>query len=222
MTISTPSGSVPAGDFDTWLESALTSLRRRTSLAVPCGDCRGCCSSGHFVHVGADEQDALAAIPRNVQFRAPGLPQGNIVIGFAGDGHCPMLAARECSIYERRPQTCRTFDCRVLAAARLLEEGRWSERINLRVRAWRFTYASEESVQRHDAVARAAGFIKSNASFFPGRRVPTRSLDIAVLAVKVHEVFARSSFGTPPAELATAVVESSRRFESSGSYSGSA
>lgn len=169
------------------------------------------------MHVGANEQDALAAIPRNLQIRAPGLPQGNIVIGFNADGHCPMLVAKECSIYEHRPQTCRIFDCRVLAAARLLEEGRWSEHINLRVRVWKFTYASEESVQRHDAVARAAGFLKSNASLFPGGRVPTRSLDIAVLAVKVHEVFAPSNLSTPPAELAAAVVQSSRRFESSGS-----
>jgi hypothetical protein len=149
------------------------------------------------------------------------LPQ-EIVIGFDADGYCPMLVARNCSIYEHRPKTCRTFDCRVLAAAGLLEEGRWSDRINQRVRAWKFTYATAESMQRHDAVMRAASFIRSSASLFPGGRVPTRPLDIAVLAVKVHEVFAPSNLSRPPAELAAAVVESSRRFESAESCSGAA
>jgi uncharacterized protein len=210
---SSTAGFVAAGDFDTWLERFSASLHSGIDNAVPCGDCRGCCTSGHFISVGAEEREALAAIPAKFHVRAPGLPLESRIVGFDADGSCPMLRAGDCSIYQHRPKACRKFDCRVLAAADLLEEGRWSERINSRVRAWKFTYRSAQSEQRHRAIAAAASFITSNASLFPGGRIPRRPLDIAALAVKVHEIFTADSARKPPGQFAAEIVDRSRQFD---------
>lgn len=89
---------------------------------VPCGSCTACCRSSRFVHVGPDEQVALAAIPGELLFPAPGWPAGWKVMGYDDQGRCPMLGDRGCTIYEHRPRTCRTFDCRALVAADLMEQ----------------------------------------------------------------------------------------------------
>ena len=39
-------------------------------------------------------------------------------MGYDERGHCPMLVDGDCSIYEHRPRTCRTYDCRVFAGHR--------------------------------------------------------------------------------------------------------
>ena len=97
-----------AGPFGAWLTAARASLRGEgRGLDVPCGDCVGCCSSSLFVHVSPDETGTLAVIPKRLLVRAPGRPRGHLLLGFAGDGACPMLQARTCSIYEQRPVVCR-------------------------------------------------------------------------------------------------------------------
>src|SRR6187549_2212977 len=99
-----------AGPFGAWLTAARASLRGEgRGLDVPCGDCRGCCTSSLFVHVAPDETSTLAVIPKRLLVRAPGRPRGHRLLGFADDGACPMLKARACSIYERRPRTCRDY-----------------------------------------------------------------------------------------------------------------
>src|SRR5689334_12051664 len=84
---------------------------------VPCGACTACCTASQFVHIGPDEADALAHIPAELLFPAPGLPRGHVLLGYDEHGRCPMLVDDGCSIYAHRPQTCRTYDCRVLPAA---------------------------------------------------------------------------------------------------------
>ena len=84
---------------------------------VPCDGCTACCTSSQFVHIGPDETDTLARIPRRLLFPAPRLPAGHVLMGYDENGHCPMLVDGACSIYEHRPRTCRTYDCRVFPAA---------------------------------------------------------------------------------------------------------
>src|SRR5690349_17026309 len=113
-----------AGPFGAWLAAARASLRGEgPGIDVPCGDCRGCCTSSMFVHIRPGETGTLAVIPKRLLVRAPGQPRGQLLLGFGEDGCCPLLQDRECSIYEQRPRTCRDFDCRIFAAAGI-EAGR--------------------------------------------------------------------------------------------------
>jgi uncharacterized protein len=211
----TRSTTVAAGDFDTWLQGILVSFKTGVAIEVPCGECRGCCCAGRFVHLLPSDQPAHSAIPKQLLHRAPGMSEGHAVMGYLDGGICPMLKAGDCSIYSSRPSTCRTFDCRVLAATGLIMEGNWSERINRRVQAWRFAFYSEEGRRRHKAMRDAAAFIQRHAAAFPGGRTPAQATTLAVLAIKVHPVFLSTDHCSNPVEIANAIVTESRRFESS-------
>jgi Fe-S-cluster containining protein len=145
-----------AGDFATWLVRTRAALRRERDADVPCAGCTACCTSSQFVHIEPDETDALAHIPSDVLFPAPRLPLGHFVMGYDERGHCPMLVDGVCSIYEHRPRTCRTYDCRVFAAAGLVPDDERKVEITKRVQQWRFSYATDDDRARHDAIAAAA------------------------------------------------------------------
>lgn len=202
-----------AGDFDAWLQGILLSFKTGEAVDVPCGECRGCCSAGRFVHLTPSDQSAHLAIPKQFLQRAPGMPKGHAVMGYLAGGFCPMLTNGNCSIYSSRPSTCRTFDCRVLAAAGLNVGGRWNERINERVQAWRFSLPTEDSQKCLKAIRNAANFIKQHPEAFPGGRAPSEPTTIAVLAVKVHTVFLSSISNAAPTDIANAIVTASRSFE---------
>jgi len=48
-------------------------------------------------------------------------PDGELVLQRRSDGACVHLGERGCTVYEQRPAVCRTFDCRIFAAMRLVE-----------------------------------------------------------------------------------------------------
>jgi hypothetical protein len=100
-----------------------------------------------------------------------------------------MFSGRGCSIYPDRPETCRTYDCRVFAAAGMPAGGADKSVINERVASWRFEYPTELDRREQRAVQAAAGFLRQHPVRFPGGHVPSRANEIAVLAVKVYEVF---------------------------------
>src|SRR4051794_37734314 len=106
-----------AGRFSPWLTGMRGALRGEGGSDVPCGGCTACCRSSQFVHIGPDEVETLAHIPTELLFPAPRLPRGHLLLGYDERGHCPMLVDDKCSIYEHRPRTCRTYDCRVFPAA---------------------------------------------------------------------------------------------------------
>src|ERR1044072_724626 len=93
-------------------------LRGETDADVPCGDCSACCTSSQFVPIGPDETDTLAHIPAELLFPAPGRDKGVVLRPYDERAHCRMLVDGRCSIYEHRPRTCRTYDCRIFAATR--------------------------------------------------------------------------------------------------------
>jgi uncharacterized protein len=207
---------VDAGPFGLWLKQMQASLQGNAGTEVPCGECRGCCVSSYFIPVRASDSRALTAIPIQFLVKAPNQPAGQMMMGYRDDGTCPMLAERECTIYQDRPQTCRDYDCRIFAAAGIDAGDDSKVVINNRVRAWRFSYESDLDRSSHDAVLAAAAFIKTKANCFPSGRAPTASTGIAVLAIKSYEVFLRADLrGVADQEIANEIIKSSRAFDSS-------
>jgi Fe-S-cluster containining protein len=180
-------------------------------MDVDCGDCRGCCISSYYVKVRADETRALARIgAANLEPGPPGDP-GSRLMGHHADGRCRMLVDGNCSIYTDRPETCRSYDCRVFAAAGM-NAGDDKPVINTRVARWRFHHENERDREEHRAVTAAANFLRQHPVRFEGGHVPSRPTEIAVLAVKAYEVFL-----DPPGsdrELAAAIVARVADFDS--------
>lgn len=178
---------LPAGDFSTWLGEIEGALRGDRGSDVPCGGCTACCTSSQFVHIAPDEADTLAHVPAALLFPAPGLPQGHVLLGYDKQGHCPMLVDNRCTIYEHRPRTCRTYDCRVFPAAGIEVDDVDKELIAQRVRRWRFSFEDESGEVRHSAVRAAASYLAEHPEVLPGG-APSAT-QRAVLAVEVHAAF---------------------------------
>jgi Fe-S-cluster containining protein len=210
-------GYLPAGGFSAWLREMRRALLEEAAADVPCGECSACCSTSHFVHVGPRDMEALARIPRGLLFPAPGRPAGHFVLGYDDGGCCPMLSGGRCSIYEHRPLTCRTYDCRVFAAAGVAAD---AVPIARRVRRWRFRYATEADRLQHEAVRAAARFVRDHPACFPGGEAPRDPAQLAVLAVKAGDVFLASGEAAGAArraasdeQVAAAVVRANEDFE---------
>jgi Fe-S-cluster containining protein len=145
---------VPAGSFSVWLGEIRGVLRGERDADVPCNGCTACCRSSQFVHIEPDEAETLARIPSELLFPAPLRPAGHVVLGYDEQGRCPMLVDDRCSIYEDRPRTCRTYDCRVFAATGL-DPGEGKEAVAERARRWRFDYPTDTDRQDQEAVLRS-------------------------------------------------------------------
>jgi uncharacterized protein len=201
-----------AGPFSDWLRAMRAALAGSSGMNVACGDCVGCCTSSYFIKVRAHETAALARIGADNLRPVPGASGGDMLMGFDAQGHCFMFANGGCSIYAHRPETCRTYDCRVFAASGM-NAGPEKLAINQRIASWRFDYPSTRDHEEHRAVTAAANFIRQHPIRFPGGHVPSRPSEIAVLAVKSYEVFLN-----PPAtdaEIAAAIIATSLKFDRS-------
>ncbi len=199
-----------AGDFGSWLTGLQHALRGEQDSDVPCGDCTACCTASQFIHIGPDETETLDHIPVELLVRAPGMPRGHRVMGYDEHGHCPMFSGAGCLIYEHRPRTCRTYDCRVFAATGVTaDDDETKARIAERARRWRFTHETDAARAQHEAATAAATFLREHRADLPDDLAPVNSTQLAVLAIEVHDVFA----GTEPAPEAV-VVELRRRFPS--------
>jgi hypothetical protein len=178
-----------AGEFSSWLIGLQGALRGERGSDVPCGGCTACCTSSQFVHIGPDETDTLSHIPAELLFPAPGLPPGHVVLGYNERGHCPMLIDNQCSIYEHRPTTCRTYDCRIFAAAGLGLDDEDKVLIARQARRWRFSFPTRADRRRHDAVRAAATFLDEHRGLLPEGAAPTNATQLAVRAVEIHDAF---------------------------------
>jgi Fe-S-cluster containining protein len=203
-----------AGNFSDWLRAMRTALAGGVGMDVACGTCVGCCTSSYFVKVRAHEKAALEHIGSDNLRPVPGATNGNMLMGFDEQGHCFMFANGGCSIYQHRPETCRTYDCRVFTAAGM-NAGPGKSEINERISRWSFDYPNDRDREEHRAVTAAANFMRQHPVPFPGGRIPSRPSEIAVLAVKSYEVF----LDTPPsdAEIAAAIVAACRAFDAAKS-----
>jgi Fe-S-cluster containining protein len=139
--------------FGDWLADTRAAIRGDGDADVPCGECTACCTASQFIHVGPDERESLSVIPPEVLFPAPGFPPGHVLMGYDNRGHCPMFKDNRCSIYEHRPRTCRTYDCRVFAATDVTPD---DPAIAARVAQWRFDHPTTADVQSHEELKRCA------------------------------------------------------------------
>jgi uncharacterized protein len=204
------SDPIPAGGFSAWLRAMRAALAGTAGMDVACGSCRGCCTSSYFIKVRAHEKEALEHIGADNLRPVPSATNGNMLMGFDEQGHCFMFANGNCSIYAHRPETCRTYDCRVFTAAGM-NAGEGKTEINERISRWQFDYPQPQDRDEHRAVTAAANFIRQHPIRFPGGRIPSRPSEIAVLAVKSYEVFLKPRGEDP--DTAAAIVESCRRFD---------
>lgn len=185
-----PSNSkLDAGDFGSWVLEMQAAIRGDAGSDVACGTCTACCSSSQFVHIGPEETEALAGIPKALRFAAPGLPKGHVLLGYDDQGRCPMLINDRCSIYQDRPRTCRTYDCRVFPAAGLSIEEKDKMLIARQAQRWYFTYSSAADEVRHDAVRAAGEWITKHANDLPREVVPANTTQHAVMAFRLHGAF---------------------------------
>lgn len=179
---------IPTEGFSGWLEATLIAGAEGVGAVVPCGECRACCTSAYFIHIGPEEKAALARIPRKLRFPAPGLPKGHVLLGYDEKGHCPMFIGNACSIYEDRPKTCRAYDCRIFTATGIAA-GEDKPRIAAQAARWDFGLEDPEDRLRLRAVRAAARFLEEHANAFPKGFLPAHPTQRAVIALKVHALF---------------------------------
>lgn len=197
-----------AGEFSSWLSEFIETMKGNGKGDVPCGDCVGCCTSSKFIHVRPTDRSAIKKIPEEILFQAPGLPDGHYLLGYDGKGHCPMFIDGGCTIYESRPETCKQYDCRVLASSGLSfnEE---SQPIIGKVTSWKFSYSQPDSLKLSEAIQLAARFLTDYASEFPPGVIPPTNSQRAVMAIRIHKEFLEhtvESIKEKPATLIEAVV----------------
>src|SRR4051794_21374191 len=177
-----------AGEFLPWLAEVQAEIAGEGVAEVPCGGCTACCTSSQFIHIAPDEHETLAHIDPALLFPAPRLPRGHVVLGYDERGHCPMLIDNACSIYEHRPRTCRTYDCRVFPAAGVAP-GDDKIDIGNQTQRWRFGHPSPNDRAHHDAVRAAAEFLQAHPEVVPDTVSTSSSTQVAVLAILAHEAF---------------------------------
>jgi Fe-S-cluster containining protein len=185
-----PSAAIPTEAFSAWLRGFRAAQGRRDGegAAVPCGECRGCCTSAYFIPIAPDETDTLSRIPKALLFPAPGLPKGHRLLGYRGNGHCPMFIDDACSIYPQRPRACRRYDCRLFpATGTAVEEGK--PRIAAQAARWRFAFPTDRDLREHAAVQAAARFLERHAEDFPPGMLPADPAQRALIALRAFEAF---------------------------------
>ncbi len=173
---------LPAGAFSAWLAQMQAALRGEGGSDVPCGGCTACCTASQFIPIGPDETDALAHIPKALLSPAPRLPPGHVVLGYDERGYCPMLIDNQCSIYEHRPRTCRTYDCRIFPAAGVEIDDGDKALIARQARRWRFAFPTPTDRNQQAAVRAAAASLPEPDA--------TRR---AVRAIEIHGDFLRDT-----------------------------
>lgn len=170
--------------FSDWAERTHQQLIAREPATVPCGTCTACCRAGQFIHVDAREA-AAEVIPAEYLVPAPGAP-GQLLLGHLPNGACPMLIHEQCSIYADRPLACRTYDCRIFAAADVYPDGPQQE-IAERARTWSFKYRDDSDRAYHQAVKNAARFLDHHSQTLFGG--PVNEIQISLAALKLRKLF---------------------------------
>ena len=185
VTLQTPK---EAGPFSTWLGEIRGTLKEGKDAEVPRQSCTACCTSFQFIHIEPDEIGTLKAIPKQLLFDAPGAPAGYRVMGYTAVGHCPMFIESKCSIYENRPRTCRSYDCRIYSATDTAIDDPNRTEISKIVKSWQFSYESETDQKSKDQISLALNFIDAhNLDFnYPIDNSPTLR---ALIAIEISNLF---------------------------------
>lgn len=82
---------------------------------VPCGNCRACCRGNQAVELRVEWGDDPALYGRDSLQVENLVDHYGVVLRRHPNGDCIFLGPQGCTIHERRPATCRGFDCRRVA-----------------------------------------------------------------------------------------------------------
>jgi len=195
--------TLDAGPFSSWWHGIRAAIDGVAEADVPCGTCTGCCEASQFIHITPEDTDALAHIPSELRFPAPGLPRGHQLMGYDEHGRCPMLVDGACSIYEHRPRTCRTYDCRIFTATGVAPDGDPSDPVPTRVGRWRFAFPTTTDRDEQAAVLAAARMLARPDDELPEPLRSRSTTRRAVLAVETAVAF----LGPPDDDGRRSVVE---------------
>ncbi|HVV45378.1 MAG TPA: YkgJ family cysteine cluster protein [Bryobacteraceae bacterium] len=77
---------------------------------VPCNGCIECCRSGQGLFLHPEQGDDVDSYRTRGVTDSKG--QSVFVLETTPEGACVYLGERGCTIYNRRPLLCRSFDCR--------------------------------------------------------------------------------------------------------------
>lgn len=177
---------IAAGEFRSWITQTRNALATGAGADVPCGSCTACCRSSQFILIAPDDP-ARGFIDERILVPAVGLPRGFSVMGYAANGHCPQLVDDRCTIYEHRPTTCRTYDCRVFPASGIWPDGESKVELTARARKWRFDL-SDGGRALLEATQRAGTHLHQNRSQLFGDH-PPEPTQLAAMAIAVHTLF---------------------------------
>jgi Fe-S-cluster containining protein len=78
--------------------------------SVPCNGCTQCCRSNQALVLHPERGDDVGSYEHKTVFDGAG--DKIHVLAATTSGACVYLGASGCTIYERRPLLCRSFDCR--------------------------------------------------------------------------------------------------------------
>ena len=202
-----------AGGLSEWLLSTRKALKHNIETDVPCGDCNACCRSYYFIHINPSETVTVSKIPEQLLFPAPGLPEGNVLMGYDEHGRCPMLVENQCSIYEHRPQTCRLYDCRIFAATGVHMDQKDKYRVETRVNRWEFDSSSEQDKISKTALVQVARFLQDHGDCFKPGELPGNATQLTIFAIKVYDVFLEDLDGIDNQEIAQRIIKKWDAFE---------
>ena len=78
-----------------------------------------------------------------------------------------MLGEAGCTIYEHRPRTCRTYDCRVFPATGLLPDEPEKAAIAERASEWEFSHADDAALALQDRARALAASLPADVPATP-------------------------------------------------------
>lgn len=156
--------------FAEWVVAMHAGMRTGDGIDVPCGECVACCTSAQQIVVDDDERGAL-----------PAHAAVDGVLATDANGACVLLVDGRCTVYERRPRRCRTYDCRIFEATGVAPEAD-KPAIAARAAQWSFTYDTDDDRRRRDAVRMAAVVIRSSQD-----NRPSSATQLAATAIQLHE-----------------------------------
>ena len=118
-----------------------------------------------------------------------------------------MLGSSGCTIYDRRPRTCRSFDCRIFAATGIEPPGGSDSKVAERVRDWTFDDSDDQGVTRR-ALDETLMFLKAFEEVFIPYGIEPGTPIVANVAADLMHLFLEPS---SEVEQLQAVIKELRR-----------
>ena len=155
-----------AGALSAFLADFRLGQHEGTTLSTPCGNCSACCSSGLEIFIDQSEVEVLALLPHDSLVPLEDRQAGNFMLRSRKDGRCPMLGSSGCTTYDRRPRTCRSFDCRIFTATGIEPPGGRTSKVAIRARNWTFDDSKSSEGTTRQALDATVKFLKAFEEVF--------------------------------------------------------